>query len=97
MVRAEKYVQSLSALQQVIIRARFLASKESQASKAVGLLDAAEELPRLLADKEDRTEEFAAALAALAEKYPYCGNLFVEFSRGPDDVVIELADELQFV
>ncbi|MBI1760822.1 MAG: hypothetical protein HYR56_05225 [Acidobacteria bacterium] len=97
MVRAEKYAQALSALQQIIIRARFLAAKENLASKAVGLLDAAEELPRLLADKEDRTDEFATALAAIAEKYPYCGNLFAEFSREPRGAVTELVDELQFV
>jgi hypothetical protein len=97
MVRAEKYAQALSALQQIIIRARFLAAKEGQAPKAVGLLDAAEELPRLLADREDRTDEFAAALAAIAEKYPYCGNLFAEFSHEPSGAKAELAEELQFV
>ena len=92
MVRAEKYAQALSALQQIIIRARFLAAKESLAPKAVGLLDAAEELPRLLADKEDRTDEFATALAAIAEKYPYCGNLGAEFSRAPSGTVTELVE-----
>ena len=81
MIRSEKYVKALSALQQIIIRARFLASKEEQATKVVGLLDAAEELPRLIADDEDRTAEFAAALQAISERYPYCRNIFEEFSN----------------
>jgi len=45
-------------------------------AKVAGLLDAAEELPRLIADDEDRTEEFAAALRAISERYPYCRNIF---------------------
>ena len=97
MIRSEKYVKALSALQQIIIRARFLASKEEQMTKAVGLLDAAEELPRLIADDEDRTEEFAVALQAISERYPYCRNIFVEFSSETSSSSDEPAGQLQFV
>jgi hypothetical protein len=97
MIRSDKYVKALSALQQIIIRARFLASKEEQMAKVVGLLDAAEELPRLIADDEDRTEEFAAALQAISERYPYCRNIFAEFSGETSSSSDEPAGQLQFV
>jgi len=83
MIRPEKYVKALSALQQVIIRARFLASKEEHRNKVAGLLDAAEVLPRMIAEAEDRTEEFAASLREISERYPYCRNIFLEFSGDP--------------
>ncbi len=87
MIQSEKYHQSLWALQQVIIRARFLASKENQMAKVVGLLDAAEELPQLIADAEDRTTEFARALQAIAERYPYCRNIYTEFAGEADNAL----------
>ena len=95
MIRSEKYTKALSALQQVIIRARFLASKEDQMAKVAGLLDAAEELPQMIADDADRTEEFAAALQAISERYPYCRNIFTEFSRETSGSADEPARELQ--
>ncbi|MCI0387593.1 MAG: hypothetical protein MOB07_02315 [Acidobacteria bacterium] len=97
MIRSEKYVKALSALQQIIIRARFLASKEEQKTKVVGLLDAAEELPRMIADDEDRTETFAAALQAISERYPYCRNIFVDFSGETGGSSDEPAKQLQLV
>lgn len=97
MIQSEKYVLALSALQQVIIRARFLATKEGQMTKVVDLLDAAEELPRLIADDEDRTAEFAAALQAISERYPYCRNIFLEFNREIGGAADEPAQRLQFV
>lgn len=81
MIKEEKYTQAFGALQQVIVRARFLASKESTVEKAVGLLDAAEQLPLMIADDSDRTEDFSASLRDISERYPYCRNIFVEFSR----------------
>lgn len=97
MIRSDKHVAALSALQQVIIRARFLAAKEEQMAKVVGLLDAAEELPRLIADEEDRTTEFAAALQAISERYPYCRNIFVEFNTEASGLSDESAERLQLV
>ncbi len=95
MIQPEKYSQALSALQQVIIRARFLASKENQMAKVVGLLDAAEELPQLIGDAEDRTTEFAIALQAISERYPYCRNIFVEYEES--GATPEPVRELQLV
>ena len=95
MIQPEKYSKALSALQQIIIRARFLASKENQMPKVVGLLDAAEELPQLIADAEDRTAEFATALRAISERYPYCRNIFVEYEAS--SATSEPARELQLV
>ncbi|MGH9842734.1 MAG: hypothetical protein ACREEM_28655 [Blastocatellia bacterium] len=97
MIRSEQYVKALSALQQVIIRARFLASKEDQRTKAVGLLDAAEELPQMIADDADRTEEFAASLLAIAERYPYCRNIFTEFIGETSSSANEHAEQLELV
>ena len=95
MIRPEKYTQALMALQQVIIRARFLMSKEAEAGKVLSLLDAAEELPAMIADVEDRTEEFVASLQTISERYPYCRNIFVEFSGKVDKAAKGLAEQLQ--
>ena len=97
MIQPEKYNKAMSALQQVIIRARFLASKENQVTKLVGLPDAAEALPPLIAADEDRTEEFASALQAISERYPYCRNIFVEFNNQMSDASSALTRELQLV
>lgn len=97
MIRSEKFVQAMEALQQVIIRARFLAAKENQAAKVIGLLDAAEELPRLLADEADRTEEFAVALREISQRYPYCRNIFENFNHEISEATLKPAQELQFV
>ena len=97
MIQPEKYSKALLALQQIIIRARFLASKENQMAKVVGLLDAAEELPQLIAAEEDRTAEFATALQAIAERYPYCRNILVEFEHEASGPASEPIRELQLV
>ncbi len=97
MIQPEMHNKALAALQQVIIRARFLASKENQMTKVVGLLDAAEELPQLIAAQEDRTTEFAAALQAISERYPYCRNIFAEFEHEAGNAAPETVRELQLV
>jgi hypothetical protein len=89
MIQPERHSKALWALQQVIIRARFLASKENQMAKVVGLLDEAEYLPQLMMDAEDRTAEFAAALQAIAERYPYCRNLYTEFVHETGEIANE--------
>ncbi|MGH9853367.1 MAG: hypothetical protein ACREBD_26300 [Blastocatellia bacterium] len=66
-------------------------------AKVVGLLDAAEELPRMIADEADRTEEFAIALQAISERYPYCRSIFVEFSGETNSLANESAEQLQLV
>lgn len=81
MIRAEKYPQALTALQQVLVRARFLAAQAEQSAKLVDLLDEAEYLPQLIAAAEDCTEAYAATLQNISQRYPYCRNIFAEFSR----------------
>lgn len=97
MIQPAKYHKALSALQQIIVRARFLASKEAQVTNAIGLLDAAEELPQFIADANDCTDEFATALQAIAERYPYCRNLFVEFESETANAASVSTRELQLV
>ena len=81
MIRPEKHLQALTALQQVIVRARFLAQKAEQHDLIASLLDEAEYLPQLIAATEDRTESFASALQSISENYPYCRHIFTEFDR----------------
>ena len=97
MIQPEKYNQSLRALQQVIMMAPFLASKENQMAKVVGLLDAAEELPQLIADREECTAAFASALQAIAERYPYCRNIYVEFMQETGVSISKPTKELELV
>lgn len=95
MIRIDKHKQALEALQQVIIRARLLASKESTSGKAIELLDAAEELPMLIAGASDRTEDFEASLKAISERYPYCRNIFAEFSNKAEDIASGSVEKLK--
>ncbi len=81
MIRPEKYLPALTALQQILVRARYLAREREQLDKLVDLLDAAEYLPRLIADAADRTEDFADWVKEISDRYPYCRNIYVEFSR----------------
>jgi hypothetical protein len=97
MIQPEKHNKALWAVQQVIVRARFLASKENQMAKVIGLLDAAEELPQLIADREECTDAFASALQAIAERYPYCRNIYTEFVQETGDATPEPEKELQLV
>lgn len=97
MIRPEKYLPALSALRQVLVRARFLAQQQEQLDKLADLLDAAEYLPRLLADEADRTAEFTAWIKDISENYPYCRNIYVEFSNDSPQTRAETAPELQAV
>ena len=81
MIRPEKYSHALTALQQVIVRARFLAQKAEPHDLIASLLDEVEYLPQLIAATEDRTESFASALQSISENYPYCRHIFTEFDR----------------
>lgn len=83
MIRAEKHTQALRALQQVIIRARFLAYTKEDHWKIADLLDWAEYLPQLVIAPEDLTESYAAVLKGISERHPYCYGIFLEFSREP--------------
>ncbi len=81
MIRPEKYLPALTALQQILVRARYLAREQEQLDKLVDLLDAAEYLPGLIADAADRTEDFAGWVREISERYPYCRNIYLEFSN----------------
>ncbi len=81
MIRSDKYTQALIALQQVLVRARFLAQTREHLDKLAGLLDAAEYLPQLIVDPADRTAEYAAWIEEIAERYPYCRQIYIEFNR----------------
>ncbi|WP_437960302.1 hypothetical protein WME76_12120 [Sorangium sp. So ce119] len=69
MVRDEKLANALYALNAVLVVARHMAASGRAASDIAEVLDTAEYLPRLLAEAEDRTEEFRENLVSLASKY----------------------------
>ncbi len=81
MIQSEKYVKALSAHQQIIIRAGFLASKEERMAKVVGLLDAVEELPRMSAEQVQAEDERGRGQPDLVHGRPELG--------GGDEEVIE--------
>lgn len=47
------------------------------------ILDAAEELPRFVAERDDRTDAFRTVLAELAEEFPALGSALERFDREP--------------
>lgn len=69
MLTEEKARNALAALNAVIVLARSLA-QEGRSSEVADVLDAAEYLPLLMLDEEDRTELFREQLVSLAAKYP---------------------------
>jgi hypothetical protein len=67
MVRIDKLPNALYALNAVLILARSMAYRNQPGNVAV-VLDVAEHLPRLLAEPEDRTDDFRGFLVDLAAK-----------------------------
>ena len=63
------------------MRARFLAYHQGDSTTIADLLDWAEYLPQLIAEPEDRTESYAAVLQDLAERFPFCSHIAVEFNQ----------------
>ena len=69
MIAPNKLNNALYALQGVLIRARSFAAEANKAKDLAALLDYAENLPRLIARKEDETENFRIILQEVAQRY----------------------------
>lgn len=82
MICPDKTQHALRALNVILTRARFMAH-EANAAELARLLDAAEILPKYLAEDGDNTEEFRLALAGIAEKHAICSSVLDEFDQEP--------------
>ncbi len=78
MIRKEKEVAAIKALQEVIIRGRTMAYEKADHAKIAELMDRAEYLAALLYDKEDMTAPFRANLVELADLHK-CGIALTTF------------------
>jgi hypothetical protein len=79
-IRPEKTEQALWALHRILVHARWMAH-EAGHEQLASLLDAAEILPKHLADEGDATEAFRQALADLAQEHPACSSLVEQFDE----------------
>ena len=71
MIRQEKFVNALHALQTIIVQARFLAEMGGDIKIIAALLDAAEFLPRLIANSVDETASFREQLVDISERFTF--------------------------
>lgn len=65
MVRKDRFNNALAALNAVLVTARTLAYEQRPHEEIANVLDAAEYLPRLLAEEEDQTDAFRETLVGL--------------------------------
>ena len=72
MITKSLYRPALEAIKGVIVQARLMALTGCPHSEIASLLDSAEYLPTLLLDEDDKTNEFIANLASIADDFPEC-------------------------
>ncbi|XXT19699.1 hypothetical protein WME94_56715 [Sorangium sp. So ce429] len=82
MIREAQAKNALYAINEILVRARTMAFEGEAHEKLANLLDAAEELPMLMAREEDTTNEFRSALEGLAAKHPELQVALDKFERG---------------
>lgn len=80
MIKEEKFQNALYALQALLVQARSMAHEKVDHQRLAELLDDAEELPRLIAVAEDKTDDFKAALTDLSEHY-HCPYILQQFEQ----------------
>lgn len=80
MIQQEKYQNALRSLSSVLTRARWMAH-EANARVLADLLDAAEILPKYIAQSEDMTDEFRSAVTDISEQFQICSHLVEEFNQ----------------
>jgi len=80
MIGQRKQQSALRALHFILTRARWMAGESGQ-SELAALLDQAEYLPQLMADHEDRTEDYRTALVDIAERYSACSHAVMLFDE----------------
>jgi hypothetical protein len=69
MIKKEKLGNAMYAFQGMLFWARNLASKGQDKEKLVKLLDYLEYIPKLIVDKDDKTELFTDIVDELADNY----------------------------
>ncbi len=82
MIREPFGRNALYALNEILVYARTMAFEREPHEKLAKLLDAAEELPMLMAREDDVTSEFRCALDGLAAMHPELRSALDRFDRG---------------
>jgi len=82
MIRDAKAKNALYAINAILVRARTMAFEREPHEKLAQLLDAAEELPMLIARDDDTTDEFRSAIEGMAARYPELQVALDRFERG---------------
>lgn len=82
MIRETHAKSALYAINQVLVRARTMAFEREPHDELAKILDAAEELPMLIARDDDTTDEFRSALEGLAAKHPELRTVVEKFKQG---------------
>ena len=69
MMRTDKQRSAMRAIDAILVLMRSLAD-EGDTRQLVEVLDVVEDLPRLMLEREDRTEDFREQLMALRANFP---------------------------
>ena len=80
MIAQEKLNEALYALHFILVRARCMAYENGDRNLA-RLLDYAEELPRFIAEVEDRTNAYETSLRGIAHLYPNLTHMSKTFEE----------------
>ena len=83
MISPEKLSNALYSLHLILVKVRFMAYNNEPFADIVIILDYAEMLPRLIASKENMTEEFRHYISALTDRYPSFSHILEKFDQ-PD-------------
>jgi hypothetical protein len=80
MIRDDRMQHALRSLSSILTRARWMAH-ESKAFDLAELLDAAEILPKYIAQEGDATEDFRLTVEAISQQFENCSHLADEFNQ----------------
>jgi hypothetical protein len=78
MIQPDKYQNALRSLNTILTRARWMAY-EADAPELAELLDAAEILPKYIAQSEDATDVYRAAVESISQQFKLCSHAIHEF------------------
>ena len=85
MIKPEKVKSALSALQAILVRARFMAQTKEPHEDIAMLMDYAEYLPQLFLSEEDMTEMYRKCLQGAAERFPFSRPALELFDGEPPE------------
>lgn len=80
MIQQDKYQNALHSLNSILTRARWMA-QEANARELAELLDAAEILPKYIAQPEDATEDFRATVEDISHQFTRCSHIIGQFDQ----------------